>query len=158
MDRKSQTGFIIYYGSTPIAWVSRKQRAVSLSTTDAEMRAATEACKEIIIIRRLLAFLGLPQDGPTPLLEDNSAVVTVTNDKAKQNSNRLKYMEVRDKWVNECCNRVGIVEVVKCPTDKQVADLLTKTMTNVEKFEALRELLYRPMELKVMMEDMKIEQ
>ena len=67
-------------------------------------------------------------------------------------------MEVRDKWVNECCNRVGIVEVVKCPTDKQVADLLTKTMTNVEKFEALRELLYRPMELKVMMEDMKIEQ
>ena len=93
--------------------------------------------------------MGLPQDGPTPLMEDNSAVVTVTNDKAKQNSNRLKYMEVRDKWVNECRNR-GIVDVIKCPTDLQAADILTKTMVNGDKFEKLRELVYRPIPLEEM--------
>ena len=148
-EKRSCTGFIIYYNSTPIMWVSRKQKSVSLSTTDAETKAATECVKEIIILRRLLAFLGLGQDGPTPMLEDNSAVVTLSEDQGKQNANRLKYMEVRDRFVYECCNR-GIVKCWKVPTDKQVSDICTKTLTVPDKFEFLRDLAYNPLPLEEM--------
>ena len=142
-DKKSQTGFIIYYESTPIAWVSRKQASLSLSTTAAETRAATEAVKEIIILRRLLAFMGFPQTSPTIILEDNSAVVTLSEDEGKQNSTRLKHVDIRERFVFDCCN-AGIVKMVPCPTKNQLADVLTKTMTQVDKFERLRDMVYTP--------------
>ena len=142
-DKKSQTGFIIYYESTPICWVSRKQASLSLSTTAAETRAATEAVKEIIVIRRLLAFMGFPQLGPTLILEDNSAVVTLSEDEGKQNATRLKHVDIRDRFVFDCCN-AGIVRMVATPTTNQLGDLLTKTMTEVAKFERLRDMAYNP--------------
>lgn len=40
MDRKSVTGFVIYYKGGPVSWMSKKQPVVALSTTEAEFIAA----------------------------------------------------------------------------------------------------------------------
>jgi hypothetical protein len=43
-DRKSTSGMCFILGSTMISWGSRKQKSVTLSTTEAEYIAACEAC------------------------------------------------------------------------------------------------------------------
>jgi hypothetical protein len=64
-DRRSITGYSILLGSSPLAWKSKKQAAVSRSSTEAELRALTTA--EIVSLRWLLADFGISCDAPTPL-------------------------------------------------------------------------------------------
>jgi hypothetical protein len=46
-SRKSTTGYVFTLGGASISWVSRLQKIVALSTTEAEYVAAVEACKEM---------------------------------------------------------------------------------------------------------------
>ena len=46
-SRKSTIGFVFTLGGTVISWASNLQKIVTLSTTEAEYVAATEAGKEI---------------------------------------------------------------------------------------------------------------
>ncbi|RVW33094.1 Retrovirus-related Pol polyprotein from transposon TNT 1-94 [Vitis vinifera] len=53
-SRKSITGFVFTLGGTAISWVSNLQKIVTLSTTEAEYVAATEAGKEMICLHGFL--------------------------------------------------------------------------------------------------------
>ncbi|KAH9312787.1 hypothetical protein KI387_027822, partial [Taxus chinensis] len=46
--RRSTTGYIFTVGGMIVSWISRLQKVVALSTTEAEYVAATEASKEMI--------------------------------------------------------------------------------------------------------------
>lgn len=48
-----------------IDWFLKKQHSVSLSSTEAEHVALSEAYQELIVMRRLLASIGLPQHAAT---------------------------------------------------------------------------------------------
>jgi hypothetical protein len=68
-DRKSMTEVIFYLGSSPISWLSRKQKVVVLSSCEAEYIAATSAACQGIRLGRMLGKLigtdekqGNPQD------------------------------------------------------------------------------------------------
>jgi len=45
---RSITSYVFTLESEAVSWVSRLQKIVALSTTEAEYVAATEACKEMI--------------------------------------------------------------------------------------------------------------
>ncbi|GLJ31516.1 hypothetical protein SUGI_0632490 [Cryptomeria japonica] len=47
-SRRSTTGYVFTIGGTTVSWISRLQKVVALSTTEAEYVAATEASKEMI--------------------------------------------------------------------------------------------------------------
>ena len=44
-DRRSTTGYVLFFGSSPIAWRTMKQASVALSSTEAEYIAMSEATK-----------------------------------------------------------------------------------------------------------------
>lgn len=67
-DRKSNSGFLVRFGGGLISWVSRKQSCVSLSSTEAEFVSLSEACQELVWIRKLLADLGEDVSKPVPTL------------------------------------------------------------------------------------------
>ncbi|XP_016649007.1 PREDICTED: uncharacterized mitochondrial protein AtMg00810-like [Prunus mume] len=66
-DRRSVSGFIVYLGSTPISWASKKQHTVSRSSTEAEYRALAIAAAELAWIRQLFCDLHVPLHVP-PLI------------------------------------------------------------------------------------------
>jgi hypothetical protein len=83
VDRCSTTGYCILLGSSPIAWKSKKQAAISRSSVEAELRALATTTAEIIWLRWLLADLGVSCDTPTPLLCDNMSAIQISHDPVK---------------------------------------------------------------------------
>ena len=56
--RRSTTGYVVMLNNGAVAWKSRRQPTVALSTMESEYMALTEATKELKWIRTLLAELG----------------------------------------------------------------------------------------------------
>jgi hypothetical protein len=57
-SRRSITGYVFTIGGTIVSWISKLQKVVALSTTEAEYVAATEASKEMIWLQRFMEELG----------------------------------------------------------------------------------------------------
>eukprot|EP00965_Chrysotila_dentata_P056691 1880533-Pleurochrysis_carterae.AAC.1 len=58
-----------------ISWSSKKQPTVALSSCEAEIVAASEATKEAVYLRALLADLGYACPEPTSLALDNKSAI-----------------------------------------------------------------------------------
>ncbi|RVW49058.1 Retrovirus-related Pol polyprotein from transposon RE1 [Vitis vinifera] len=78
--RRSTAGWCMFLGDDLISWRCKKQDCVSKSSTEAEYRAMSTACFEIIWLHGLLEDLGFPHTTSTPLHADNiSAIQIATN-------------------------------------------------------------------------------
>ncbi|RVX08050.1 Retrovirus-related Pol polyprotein from transposon TNT 1-94 [Vitis vinifera] len=58
-DRKSTSGGCFYIGNCLVAWMSKKQNSVSLSTAEAEYIAAGSCCSQLLWIKQMLRDYGL---------------------------------------------------------------------------------------------------
>jgi len=125
-DRLSVTGFIVFLNGGPIAWISRRQPVVSVSSTEAEFYAASIAGLELLFYRRLMEQLGFPQQHPTVVFEDNAACIFLS--KRSGQINRAKHIDTRLFKLRELV-RSGILELSKISTQDQVADLFTKALS-----------------------------
>lgn len=124
-SRKSTSGYMVLYGSTPIIWKSTKQSIVATSTTEAEFVAASTASREVLWARQLLFELGRQQQMPTKVYIDNQAAIKLVLNQqihAKTKHIDVTYMFVRDIYNN----REIDVEYIK--TEDQIADFLTKPL------------------------------
>ncbi|CAN6677253.1 unnamed protein product [Malus baccata var. baccata] len=57
----STYGFVVFLGSNPISWASKKQHTVSRSSTEAEYRALAITAAELAWIRQLLCDMHVPR-------------------------------------------------------------------------------------------------
>ncbi|KAB5513672.1 hypothetical protein DKX38_027578 [Salix brachista] len=78
-SRKSTTGFIYTYGGTAVSWGSNLQKTVSLSTTEAEYIAVSEAAKEMIWLQNFLEELGKERQSGTLHSDSQSAIFLAKN-------------------------------------------------------------------------------
>ncbi|CAA7046855.1 unnamed protein product [Microthlaspi erraticum] len=62
-DRKSTSGGCFFLGNNLIAWLSKKQNSVSLSTAEAEYIALGSCCTQLIWMRQMSADYGM-ESGP----------------------------------------------------------------------------------------------
>jgi hypothetical protein len=135
-DRKSKTGYAIYWCGGLISWSSKYQQAVSLSTVEAEYVAACATGKEITWLRKLAVDLGFPQ-GTTTIMEDNTGAIALSNNPIE--SERTKHIDIAYHWLrNEV--KEGRIELIHCSTLKMTADTLTKALVK-EKFMSHRKAL-----------------
>ena len=70
-DRKSAGCMTTLVNSVPVAWRSRGQKCVSLSTAEAEFCACVEAVKEVPFIAQTLLSLGVSVKLPIEARIDN---------------------------------------------------------------------------------------
>ncbi|KXJ62360.1 hypothetical protein RP20_CCG010799 [Aedes albopictus] len=135
-SRRSTTGFIFFFGSGPVAWASRRQTSVSLSSMEAEYIALSETCQELLWLRRLMADLGEDVSKATTVFEDNQSCLSFV--KAERTSKRSKHIDTRQHFVKDMTER-GEAALVYCPTERMVADALTKPL-GATKFRQLVEM------------------
>ncbi|CAN6676582.1 unnamed protein product [Malus baccata var. baccata] len=58
---RSTSGFVVFLGSNPISWASKKQHTISRSSTEAEYRALAITAAELAWIRQLLCDIHVPR-------------------------------------------------------------------------------------------------
>jgi hypothetical protein len=123
--RRSTSGFVFLLHGGAVAWVSRLQATVAVSTAEAEYMAAALASKEALWLRGLLADLHVPVSGPVHIHCDNQAALALI--KHPQASARAKHIDVAHHFVRERVTR-GEVAFSFIPTSEMVADCFTKAL------------------------------
>lgn len=136
--RRSHTGGVLFLAGGAIAWISKKQSSVAMSSAEAEYMAASLVCREVIWIRSLLAGFGFKQDGPTVIHEDNAACVQMS--KNPVNHSKTKHIDLHYHFVRERVE-TGEVRLDWLSTEKMIADILTKAVIP-KTFIALRDALF----------------
>ncbi|KAI3789909.1 hypothetical protein L2E82_02715 [Cichorium intybus] len=121
--RRSTTGYIFMLGSSAVSWCSKRQPTVSLSTTEAEYRAAAMAAQESVWLTQLLKNLNQEIDYKVKLLCDNLSSIQLAKNPtfhARTKHVEVHYHFIREKVLN------GEIDLQYIKTSDQVADLLTK--------------------------------
>ena len=72
--RKSITGYIVFVLGCPVVWKSRQQPVISLSLSEAEYYALSEAAKEIAFVYQLMSTMGIETELPIVARVDNMGV------------------------------------------------------------------------------------
>jgi hypothetical protein len=139
IDRKSTSGFFTLINGSSISWESRKQSVVALSSTEAEYISLSQATKEVIWLRSLLSDLGHIQSLPTVIFEDNQPAINLSENPG--NHCRSKHIEVQYHFTREKVES-GEVDIIHCPTNNQMADIMTKP-SGMELFTAVRDEILR---------------
>jgi hypothetical protein len=78
-SRRSTIGYVFTIGGTIVSWISKLQKVVALSTTEAEYVAATEASKEMIWLQRFMEELGKKQENNKLYCESQSSIHLAKN-------------------------------------------------------------------------------
>ncbi|GKA99022.1 retrovirus-related pol polyprotein from transposon TNT 1-94, partial [Tanacetum coccineum] len=136
-DRKSTSGYVFLMSSGAVSWCSTKQPVVTLSTTEAEFIAAASSACQVVWLRRILEKLSQVQHSPTVVYCDNTSAIRLSRNPVMHG--RSKHIDVRFHFLRELVND-GVVELVQCSTQEQVADILTKPL-KLDAFLKLRQLL-----------------
>jgi hypothetical protein len=124
-NRKSVSGFIIECGGGPIAWSSKQQAIIALSSCEAEYISCTHCARQIIWLRTLFDELGYSQSQPSVLHCDNQGTVSCAHD--PHSHSRMKHIDIRAHFIRDCVNR-HIIDVIHIPGADNPADLLTKPL------------------------------
>jgi hypothetical protein len=115
-----------------IAYKSKYQDVIALSTTEAEFVAACEAAKVILFLRSILEDLGIPQPDATTLFEDNNGALLMAN--AQQPTRRTRHMDIKHfsllDWVEK-----DLIILKAISTHDNASDAMTKFLS--------RQLFYR---------------
>ena len=125
--RHSISGYVFTLDGGAISWASRKQKAVALSSTEAEYIAITEATKEAMWLRALLGeLLGEEVTGaPTQLWSDNRGAIALAKDNTGHR--RTKHIDIRYHFIREAIED-GKIALGYCPTVVMPADAFTKAL------------------------------
>jgi hypothetical protein len=112
----SATGFIIYLLNIPICWRSKSQKGVTLSSTEAEYVAISEAVKELKFIYCLLSNLHIKVNLPIVVKTNNIGAIFMSE-------NNLT------GFIKDCFIKIEIVR-----SGENDSDLFTKNV-NQELYE-----------------------
>jgi hypothetical protein len=121
---RSTSGVLCLHSGAPISWMSQRQSSVAISTTEAEVVAASEAAREIIWIKRILTELDQLKAIPTLQIDNEAAIRLAQNPEFHR---RTKHIRIRHFFVRELVT-AGEIMVSKVDSEKQLADILTKPL------------------------------
>lgn len=122
---KSTTGYVFTVGGTAVSWMSRLQKSVALSTTEAEYMAVAEASKELVWLKTFLEELGKKQADYSLHCDNESAVKLAKN---PVYHGKTKHIGMRYHFVRGLiCD--GTINLKNISGAKNPADMFTKSVT-----------------------------
>ena len=131
---KSHSGIIISHGRGPVLAKSVKQKIVCRSSTESELVTLSDATS--LAAHELAFFQSLGMEfKPVKVHQDNISTIRLAKN-GRSLSDRTKHIKLRYFFVKQYIDD-GEFEIVYCPTDQQIADVLTKPLQG-ETFKRLR--------------------
>ncbi|WP_036768046.1 Ty1/Copia family ribonuclease HI, partial [Plesiomonas shigelloides] len=118
-SRKSTSGYLITLAGGAVSWKSTLQKCVALSTTEAEFIAATEACKELLWLKKFLCELGFQQEKYQLFCDSQSAIHLRKNSSFHS---RSKHIDVRYHWIRDVLEKKQL-QLEKIHTDENGSDM-----------------------------------
>ena len=99
--RRSTSGYVFFMAGGPISWKSARQHAITLSSTEAEYYALTEAAKEAIWLQSLLFELGYKGKDLSPILihGDNTGSLDLAEN--PEHHQRAKHINIRMHYIRQ---------------------------------------------------------
>uniref|UniRef100_A0A1J3HVA2 Retrovirus-related Pol polyprotein from transposon TNT 1-94 n=2 Tax=Noccaea caerulescens TaxID=107243 RepID=A0A1J3HVA2_NOCCA len=125
-DFVSTNGFLIYLGSTPIAWSSKKQKGVARSSTEAEYRAVANTAAELRWVCSLLTELGTTLPAIPVVYCDNVGATYLSANPVFHS--RMKHLALDYHFIRDNV-QAGLLRVTHISTKDQLADSLTKPLS-----------------------------
>ncbi|WVZ59326.1 hypothetical protein U9M48_009481 [Paspalum notatum var. saurae] len=125
-DRRSLSAYCVFLGGSLIAWKTKKQKAVSRSSAEAELRAMALVTAEVTWLRWLLADFGVSVSLPTPVLTDSTGAISIARDPVKHEL--TKHIGV-DAYYTRAQVQDDVITLRYVPSELQLADFLTKAQT-----------------------------
>jgi hypothetical protein len=128
---KSRTAYIISYAGCPVAWASKLQTEVALSSTEAEYNALSESLRHVRFLMQVVdkakevgweMFAGAPTVH-CKVFEDNSGALEMS--RLPKMRPRTKHLCVRLHHFREHV-RTGKISIQHVASEKQLADIATK--------------------------------
>lgn len=135
-QRKSTTGFVFMLSGGAIAWMSRRQSIIALSTAEAEYVAACEATMEAVAEGNILQEILPDHEVKLRIGIDNQAAhVMATN---PTYSRRTRHIELRWHYVREQVVK-STIDLHKVRGEVNPADTFTKPLDKI-RLKAMLEL------------------
>ena len=120
-----------------MAWISKKQTSISLSTAEAEYIATAECCTQVEWMKQTLKDIKVIFEEPTVIHCDNTSAISLSKNPVQHSKGKhipIKFHYIREQETNKN------IKLEYIPTKEQVADIFTKPL-NKEAFEYLRQKL-----------------
>ena len=119
-----------------VAWRSKRQVTVALSTMEAEYMAMAEAVKELKWMRQFLKELGYGNhESATVLKCDNQGAIVLAKNPVSHS--RAKHIDIRHHFIRDAIED-GIIWLEYVPTAEMTADSLTKALARQKHVNCLR--------------------
>ena len=124
VDRKSTSGACEFLGDCLVAWHSKKQTSVALSTAEGEYIAAGSCCAQILWMQQTLQDFGISYSN-IPIYCDNTSAINISKNPVMHS--RTKHIDVRHHFLRDNVSK-GNIELIYISTEKQRADIFTKPL------------------------------
>jgi hypothetical protein len=134
-DWKSTSSYVFSCGSSCVSWCSKKQDSISLSTTEAEYKAASLVAQECVWLCLLIEDIYSSIHKPTIIYGDNQSALKLTTNSVCHA--RTKHIEIEHHFI---CEKVlmGSIEVLEVRSKDNIVDIFTKSLSKGP-FEFIRE-------------------
>ena len=139
VTRRSVTGVIVMIDGMIYKTYCKRQSTVESSTYGSELVASRIAVDIVIEVRYSLRMLGIEIDGPALMLGDNKSVIlntSVPSSVLKKKHCAVNYHRVREAIA------CGIVKFVHIPSEKNLADCLTKPLAGNVQYRLIKPVLF----------------
>jgi hypothetical protein len=108
----------------PLSYYSKRQKSVTVSSTEAEVYALSEALSEVQNIQQLVSEFA-PVDHPIVVHEDNKGAITISLNPVY--NTKSKHIPMHTLRIRELVEN-GDVTISYTPSSENIADLFTKAL------------------------------
>jgi hypothetical protein len=125
-DCQSVSGYVIFLMGVPILWKSKSQRSVTLSSSEAEYFAMSEAVKGVRLIIMVLESLRIKVETTIIVKVDNVGAIFMAENVSAMS--RTKHIDTQYHFVREFVEE-GFIKVIFVKIAENKSDMFTKNVS-----------------------------